>query len=321
MRHFILLLMFCLSPFAEPAFADFIPGRLYVSGSAGPCDEGPNQAVFEFDPVTRESRMFAQLPEEICGFMTGLAFTPDGSRLRASVWDSSSIVEIDGDGSISVAYDHTDGLAGPYGSNNLLYDDDGDLYVVNSGADTILRFPQDAGPPEVFATGADGVIFAGPLARAGNNQVYYGAQSIRDPIYRISGPGQSEIFDWLPGDMRLSSMVSDAAGNLFVLANRAIFRYDSGDPTTRRQLTTFGGTPGDTVITISPDGRVLYAALGSGMYAINPSTGGSEFLGTVTNPTHEIGWGLAVAVPEPCAGILFGVAAALLARSCRGRLL
>ncbi|MBI5866595.1 MAG: hypothetical protein HZB38_19180 [Planctomycetes bacterium] len=103
MRRKSILSVLLVSIACEPVRAGFVPGRLYVSGSAGPCEEGPNQAVFEFDPVTRESRMFAQLPEPICGFMTGLAFTPDGSRLRASVWDSSSIVEIDGDGNISVA--------------------------------------------------------------------------------------------------------------------------------------------------------------------------------------------------------------------------
>ena len=299
MNRSFLFLALSLSTFLPSALADFVPGRLYVSGTAGPCEKGPNQAVFEFDPVTRESRMFAQLPEAFCGFMTGLAFTPDGSRLRASVYDSSSIVEIDGNGNISVAYDFTDGLRGPYGNNNLLYDDDGDFYVVNSEADNILRFPQDTGPPEIFATGADGVIFAGPLARAGNNDIYYGAQSIRDPIYRITGRGQSEIFDWLPGDMRLSSMVSDLEGNLFVLANRAIFRYENGDPSTRRQLTSFGGTPGGAVVTLSDDGSTLFAALGSGMYAIDPLTGQFTTLGSVTNPTHEIGWGLAYAIPEP----------------------
>ncbi|MBI5866594.1 MAG: hypothetical protein HZB38_19175 [Planctomycetes bacterium] len=63
------------------------------------------------------------------------------------------------------------------------------------------------------------------------------------------------MFDTLPGTMTVASMVSDAAGNLFVLANRAIFRYDGGDASTRQQLTTLGGTPGITGITISPDGR------------------------------------------------------------------
>lgn len=290
------------------ARADFVPGRLYVSGSAGPCEEAPNQAVFEFDPVTRESRMFAQLPDDICGFMTGLAFTPDGSRLRASVWDSSSIVEIDGDGDISVAYDLNDGIVGPYGSNNLVYDDDGDFYVVNSGADQILRFPQDVGPPHIFATPAEGVTFAGPLARAADNALYYAREGFRQEIFRIAGPGQSQIFDTLPGTMTVASMVSDADGNLFVLANRAIFRYENGDPSTRRQLTNFGGTPGITGITISPDGTMLLAALGSGLYSFDSNSGASTFLGTVTSETHEGAGGIAVAIPEPTAAVMLGLA-------------
>ncbi len=76
-------------------------------------------ATTTFDPQTGEVSLFVELPSEQCGIIWGLAFTPDGSRLRASLYQTHQIVEFDSAGNMSVILDADDGIMSPSGSNNL----------------------------------------------------------------------------------------------------------------------------------------------------------------------------------------------------------
>ena len=51
--------------------------------------------IWEIDPETGEVSLFAELAEEECGNISGLAFTPDGTRLRASFQLRNQILELD----------------------------------------------------------------------------------------------------------------------------------------------------------------------------------------------------------------------------------
>lgn len=146
---------------AAPLRAEFVPGNLYIS--AVPLEAaGPADLVYEFDPATGASREIAVLPDEFAPGLTGLAFTPDYSKLRGSVSWTNSILEFDGNTNVNVALDVNDGIFLPVGSNNVAYDRAGNFYVVNQGARNIMRFPADGGPGAEFAD-VDG---GGPIAKA-----------------------------------------------------------------------------------------------------------------------------------------------------------
>ena len=99
MRRFICFASLMLAAIGiRPAAAEFVPGRIYVSGVSTLCDPqvpmGPGDRIFEFDPVTRETRTFAFLPDENCLGSSGVTFTPDGSRLRISNYTAGMAMSI-----------------------------------------------------------------------------------------------------------------------------------------------------------------------------------------------------------------------------------
>ena len=97
--------------------AQFVPGHVFAVQAPGkscklPAEFGSDR-IWEIDPETGEATLFVQIPPEMCGFLTGLAFTPDGTRLRASSWLRNEILEFDSDGNMTIALDITDGIAWP----------------------------------------------------------------------------------------------------------------------------------------------------------------------------------------------------------------
>ncbi len=295
-----------------PAQADFIPGRVYISGrTLEPCAWGPNERIFEFDPLTGESREFAVLPEQYCTGLTGLTFTPDGAALRASVWLPSTILEFDGNANVGVALGPGDGIRGPLGSNNIAYDADGNFYVVNFGAANILRFPAGGGPPIIFADGSNGISGGGPIALAPNGDLYYALEGATE-LLRFTGPHQGSVFDTLPN--RLWSLATDSHANLFVLTSDAVYRYDGGDPNTRELLAPLQITGLVSSITMSPDESAVYVASLGRVLAVDASNGSVLDLGFINDPRVVLGTGIAVYVPEASTLILLLIGLAAGAR-------
>ena len=67
---------------ASALAGEFNPGHVYVSVEEFEvCDFGGQEAILEIDPVTGETSIFADSSDGIC-VGSGLAFTPDGWRLR-----------------------------------------------------------------------------------------------------------------------------------------------------------------------------------------------------------------------------------------------
>ncbi len=101
--------MLAASVLASRASGQFVPGHVFVGKSAGKLCASQeiygHDTIWELDPQTGEASLFVQIPEEMCGFLTGLAFTPDGTRLRASSWLRNWILEFDSEGNITVALD------------------------------------------------------------------------------------------------------------------------------------------------------------------------------------------------------------------------
>lgn len=303
-------LVFILSAFwpalaPSIALADFVAGRIYVSSSSGPCDKDlwPNQRIWEFDPATNQSRIFAELPEGDCGFMTGLTFTPDGSRLRASMYSPSAILEFDSDGNITTALGPSDGVFGPLGGNNIAYDADENFYVL--GGLRILRFPAAGGPGELFADNSSGIGGNGPIALAPDGALYY-ANANEHEILRFTSPLQYEIFDTLPQNSSLASLAVDSSGNVFALTSGGTYRYDDGDPSSRVLISAVGGAGDRSAMVWSADQAALFVSGSSLIRRVDPTTGESQLLATLpVDPEFEnAGYGIAVAIPEPASAYL-----------------
>src|SRR5205085_10331567 len=81
---------------AVGASAQFIPGRVYtVKPAFDTCmsTQYPHERIWEMDPVSGHARVFAEIPPALCGGITSLAFTPDGSRLRAELSNHHDILQ------------------------------------------------------------------------------------------------------------------------------------------------------------------------------------------------------------------------------------
>lgn len=229
---------------AAPAWAQFVPGHVFVSDPASDfCFHGGElywDRIWEIDPETGEVTLFAEFFADDCRFfITGLVFTPDGCRLRASAMLTDEILEFDSDGTWTVALDATDGISAPWGSNNLAYDAEGNFYVVNAGSRTIMRFPAVSGPGVILADNADGILGDGPIAIATNGDVYFGNTQLERYVLRVTPQGDPSIFDRYAIINVPYSVTADDAGSVYVALGGeggGIYRYDASDPKSKQLL-------------------------------------------------------------------------------------
>lgn len=276
-----------------------MPGRLYTSATPHPnCfGDNPNDRIYEFDPATGQSRIFAEFSEDLCGLVSGLSFTPDGTRLRASAFWHNAIVAIDGDANMEVALDADDGIRGPGGSNNLAYDIAGNFFVANFSAPNIMRYPADGGPGTVFADLADGVTASGPIDDAPDGGLYYAPVGTRR-LRHFDAAGNGVLLDMLPEG--IESLSVDSIGNVYVLTSQAIYRYEQGNPSTREVLAVIPFIGAGSTIIVAPGDSFLYASVGAAIYRVGATEGEVAFLGNVqVEDPYNYGAGLAFYVPEP----------------------
>ncbi len=245
------------------ARGEFVPGHVFAAQAARKLcleqEEFGGDRIWEIDPATGEATLFAAIPEELCGFLTGLAFTPDGSRLRASSLLRYEILEFDSEGNMTVALDITDGIACPWGLNNLAYDAEGNFYVLNKCTQNILRFPPDGGPPTVFADAKDGIATRGAIAFAADGDLYFttGLDGF-NLLRRITPEGNAFPFDGFGSIITPVTVTADESGHVYVgLETAEIFKYDAGDPESKDLLAVV--PPGGRYsMTMSPDQSEIY---------------------------------------------------------------
>jgi sugar lactone lactonase YvrE len=262
---------------ASTARGQFVAGHVFVSDpDAKNCANPPfpgGDGIWEIDPQTGEFSLFVELPSEQCGLINGLAFTPDGSRLRASLWQTSQIVEFDSAGKMTVVLDADDGIFWPGGSNNLAYDAEGNFYVVvRTGINgRILRFPAGGGPAIVFADEDDGIGSVGGIAFTIDGDLYFANDNFRCNLLRITRAGSVSEFDQYGGALcDPTGPTVDEAGHLYVGVGGQTFRYQAGDPSSKKLLADVGGL---LALSMSADERWIYAATFSGLVAIDPADG------------------------------------------------
>lgn len=303
---------------SRPASGEFVPGRIYVTGIAGNCEFDPDvplDSIFEFDPLTGSTRLFTTVTHEQCGYMSGLAFSPDTERLRAAVYYRRSILEFDSTGTGMVVLDESDGLrGGPRGSNNIGFSANGDFFAAYSGE--ILRFAGGQGPGQVIADGADGVTGLGPLAVTPDGDVFFAVTDTPNPrILYVDHFGNTTEFDALQTPASLTSLALDRDGNLYALLTDGLYRYDSGDPDSLRRLAPLDGAGPDASIAMSPAGDSVYVCANSVFRAVNALTGLVTELGSFDSPDgYVLGSGMAVLIPEPATLGLLVLGVAILAR-------
>lgn len=252
---------------AGGARGEFVPGRVFVARAPGKvCNlqaEFGGDRIWEIDPATGEATLFVQIPEEMCGFLTGLAFTPDGSRLRASMWLRNEILEFDSERNFTVVLDSNDGILCPKGSNNLAYDAAGNFYVVNECTRTILRFPAEGGPPTVFADAADGVGAGGAIAFAADGDLYLAHFFFEYEVRRITPDGNASSFDTFGNIFPVHTVTADDSGNVYVVVETSgnltssLFRYQAGDPESKDVLAVLP-IGGQNSLAMSPDQSMIY---------------------------------------------------------------
>jgi len=233
-------------------------------------------------------------------------FTPHGLRLRVSLAIKNQIVEFDSDGRMTVLYDSTDGISGPFGFNNLAYDrqQPPNFYVLNAGTGRILRFPPDGGPPTVFADSSDGILGSGSIAFAADGDLYFASSTGAWYLQRITPEGEGFLFEDYGNFICPSALTADDAGAVYVglvgVGVAEVYRYVAGDPTSKTLLASGAPFGGSHVMTMFPDQTQIYIATTSQeLYALDPSTGMVTLLAQVIGAPDAPAYGIAVVPPRP----------------------
>lgn len=278
---------------ALPSLAEFIPGRIYIAAAHQQgCGVGRDR-IYEFDPATGASRLYQTVPADLCGGLTAITFSPDGSRMRCANFYRSEILEIDGDGQFGVPLGRADGIHIPV---DVEYSAGGDFFVMNGGAipQNITRFPADGSTPIVMPT--DDI---GPIAPTGDGGAYF-AQSHSSLIYRFDAMGHRALFATMPNNAINGRIFVTDAGDVLVTSTTGIHRYAQGDAENHELLSPLFAT----ICDLSPDGLTLFAVLPQissfQIYAIDLPTGATRLLGATPGTAQGfLTADFAFYVPEP----------------------
>lgn len=290
----------------HPARADFIPGRLYVSGvHLQNCGQEASR-LYEFDPATGQSRVFMELP---CNGFIDMDFTADGRLLGANISPQgfNTLWEVRSETDASIRIPHGQGLRAV---GDIDIAPNGDLFAMNRAFPSydVSRFPNALGPGQVVRANLGDW---GAIAVANNSEdVYFGEYS-SNVLQRITAEGDVQTVATLPTESLVRSMVTASNGDIYVRATMGLFRVSAGsfEP---EYLGPFGGR----AMTISPDGSTLFLVggyfQGLNLHSLDLISGETRLLGTIPGFRDSYApQGLALYVPGPSAVIGLGCLALL----------
>jgi len=230
-----------------PARAQFVPGHVFLPRPTTslcetdifgvPYDE---EYIYEINPEDGSTRLFATIPRELCGNISGMVFSPDGRRLRVASEFLAAILEFDPQGNLSIPLYWVDGISSVNGPNCIAYDDDGNFYVANYGASNVLMFPAEGGPAEVLDEYDPNDVVnhvATPLnlAVAPDGTVYV-LDYWLTTLVRITPQGQASLWDIYTGhNATLWTITVDEVGTVFLRetdgsGGSGFYRYFQGAP-------------------------------------------------------------------------------------------
>lgn len=292
---------------AAACAADFVPGRLYmVENIVEGCNSQQRSVIRELDPTTGNARLFAEIPNGLCGVHYGMTFTPDGQYLRVGEFLRSQVLQIDGDGNVSVALGPADGVQGTVGMNGMVYGASGDFFLSNGGLTRhIRRYPATGGPSEIFADANDGLRNSGSLAAGSDGKIYFANHAGSPAVIRFSADGVGTVVDNDIVSSAFASLVVDDRGDLYSWAAAGICRYRSGAPGSREFV---AAVPFQTYncITFSPlDGKLYLVGTSMFITALDRDSGALAPVESGYPRSGFQGTGAAVYVPEPSTAVVF----------------
>lgn len=294
-RCLTVLLALWAAASTQPAAGQFVPGHVFVARTSVnlcetdkwglPYDE---EYIIELDPERQVSRVFATIPRELCGVISGLTFSPDGRRLRVSSLLLWAILEFDAQGKMTIPLDWQDGIRSVPGCNGITYDEEGYFYVAQAFAGNFLRFPPDGGKPTVLAqdTGdPEGVNGPASIAIARNRDLFvvdYGFPY--DRLLRVDPDGGVFTLDQIENFINgLTSVTVDRESSVYALGyvdGTKVFKYPAADLSSREILVAcpeFMPICGTGSVVASPDSSQIYASrVGYYVISINPADGSYE---------------------------------------------
>ncbi|MBI3832808.1 MAG: hypothetical protein HY287_00585 [Planctomycetes bacterium] len=254
--------------------------------------------IYELNPEDGRSRLFATIPRELCGGITGMAFSPDGRRLRVASQYIGAILEFDAQGNLSIPLYWRDGIASPSGLNCIAYDDNGNFYVANYGGLNILKFPAGGGPAVVLDEYDPNDVPNHVATPIGLAVALDGAVYVMDywltKLVRITPQGQASLWDTFTGhNATLVTLTVDEEGTVFLgetdfSGGSGFYRYFQGAPARQLfvlSLTQTGSVCSIEILNMSMD-RTRLAGAGSFVpiqgelciSSIDPLTGSYESL-------------------------------------------
>ncbi|MGE0482149.1 MAG: hypothetical protein AB7Q17_16940 [Phycisphaerae bacterium] len=290
------LMLIALCAFAPaPSAPAFPPGHIYVSETTREgCLEQGNW-VRQIDPTTGDSWVIAGFDDGLCT-NNGLAFTPDGEHLFVLNYSRDNILAIDSEGTISVRYNRSNGVAAPFGQNGLAFDRYGNLYLSMILLEPLWRIRRGAETAEPLLPRGTLVNGGSAIAMTPSGDIMTsmyvsgntGALALVTPTGQVSQFGPEEITG------PPNTIAIDSRGDIFFSASPGLGRYDAMDPSTRRILPTT--LIGYRAFALSDDERTLWVTDQVGVYAVDPNTG--ERTEVFRFPTgHRGGRGIAVYIP------------------------
>ncbi len=291
---------------ASAARGQFKCGNVYVAESSNRfCHEPPDYSpdrIWELNPETGEVKLIAEIPMSDCTFLTGLAFTPDGTRLRASALLRNEIWEFDSQGNWTTVLGPADGIACPWGYNNLAYDAEGNFYVANDCGGNILKFPADGGPGTVFTSGTGTTFFA--LTFAADGDLYYTTiLNNSNRLMRVTPDGNATEFDNYGSINQGNAMTADRPGHIYVaLDSVGIVRYQAGNPASKETVATFACGP-ECSMTMSPDQSQIYFHRGGKLFGVDVANGTTTLLADYLTIPFGFTGGIAIPPRMPCVPI------------------
>ncbi len=281
-----------------PAWAAFQPGALYIYDAPSSFFGTPGR-IWEFDPANGENRIFLS---DISG-VSGMVFTPDGSRLRVARSTTSEILEIDGDGNRKTVLDRDDGVRNPFGAPSIAYDSRGNFYAC--GGNAIRKFPADGGPMSILVGGLVDPL-GGAIGVGLNDDVFYRSGS---RLYRIPQVGTPELIDSSSPGAREQPLAIADNGDVYAIglgfeSRPALIRWRQGLPGTRETLATYVGLSQEVSMTYSAFDQTIYIANSTQILAYDTRTSTFFTAGAAFGGGVEFGWQTVAYVPEPATSLL-----------------
>ncbi len=301
----LLILGAVCSAYAQPNPEGFVPGHIFVGEiEVEPC-YGPlwgDSFIREIDPESGETWILGDSDDGLC-IPNGVAFTPDGTRLRALGAADLTVVDFDSAGVGTLVYDSTAGVRIPGGRNALAFDRLGYFYAFGTIRHELLKFPPAGGlPGTVFADAGDGLVsdLAGGMAFKRGGDLFVASDN--PWVLRFKPDGEVSVFDEFPVGQDPLTLTFDREGNLSVgveaFDSSKIYRYDGGRAENRRLL---GQIPDFYyfALTLSLDQRELYVTTEVAVYAYDANTGARRVLHAFPRGNDRTFGGLGIAVYVP----------------------